>query len=330
MTSAPEIEQVTTVRAGQPDDLLIVAASWEQRCLGLPQRLSNYKCAHILMTEYDGVSAKRAENIEKLRAIFHNIAPVKVIEATHANPLRNVRETVAFMRGLKLRHTPRITFDVSTFTRKHLLQLLQGLDSAGVLGDCHIYHTEPKDFHTQDNEPIAEGVSSIKAIETFGGEVRPSRDSLLILFLGYEGRRALALFENLEPNRTLAVVAHPPYRENWAGRTEAQNRFLLSCLSHQAVYRSHSLVPESTEALLQGIANDPAQAPTKFNYFIGPLGTKAQIVGIYRYWRLHRGEFTIIYASPVRYREERADYPPGRTWLIDRTEAWPALNPPRT
>ena len=307
------------------DDFLILAASWEQRCLGLPQKLTDYECGQVLMTIYDGHSKKREENIKKLRKILPKCGRLSELEAMHSSPIQNVRETIEFIRNARLKRTPRISLDASSFTRKHLLQLLQGLELAKLLGECHIYHTEPQDYHTQDNESMSEGVSSIKAIETFGGEIRPSRDSVLILFLGFEGRRALAFLENLEPNRTLAVIPDPPYRDEWKGRTEAQHRYLLSCIPASALFRSHSLLPSSTEELLQKISNDPEFSPAKYNFFVGPMGTKAQLVGLYRYWRRNRGVLTVVYASPVRYKEERADFPPGRTWLIDRTQEWPSI-----
>jgi hypothetical protein len=318
-----EISRVTTVASPEPDDVLVLAASWEQRCLGLAQKLADYRCGHVLMTIYDGKSKKREENINKLRKLLPKVGSLTELDATHSSPIENVCNTIEFIRNLKLNRMPRITLDVSSFTRKHLLQLLQGMEVAGFLGNCNLYHTEPLDYHTQDNESMSEGISSVKAIETFGGEIRPSRDSLLILFLGFEGRRALAFLENLEPNRTVAVIPDPPYREDWKGRAEAQHHFLLSCLPPGVLFRSHSLLPSSTEELLQRIFADAAFSPKKYNYFVGPMGTKAQLVGLYRYWRRNRGALTVVYASPVRYKEERADFPPGRTWLIDQTHGWP-------
>lgn len=325
MSGMREVARVDTVVSSEPDDLLVLAASWEQRCLGLAQKLEDYQCSNVLMTIYDGMSKKREDNIKKLRRVLPAFGRLTELAATHCSPIDNVRDTIDFIRKLKLNRIPRITLDVSCFTRKHLLQLLQGLELAGFLQNCNLHHTEPLDYHTQDNDAMTEGVSSVKAIETFGGEIRPSRDSLLILFLGFEGRRALAFLENLEPNRTIAVIPDPPYRDDWKGRAEAQHHYLLSCLPPGLQFTSHSLVPGSTEELLRRISKDPVFSPKKYNYFIGPMGTKAQVVGLYRYWRRNRGAMTVVYASPIRYKEERADFPPGRTWLIERTCDWPLL-----
>jgi hypothetical protein len=197
-----------------------------------------------------------------------------------------------------------------------------------MLGAAKLYYTEPADYHTQDDEPISQGVSSVRAVETFSGRNTPSNDSLLVLFLGYEGRRALALWEHLEPNVTLAVIADPPYRREWQDRVETQNRYLLSCLPREQVFKSHSLDPEDSERLLGRLISEPQYSIDKYKYTVAPLGTKPQTLGLYRFWRKNRGLVTVMYASPVRYREERATFSAGRTWLMERCEEWTDDPPP--
>jgi len=317
------VDDLKTVQPGVADDALLLAASWEERCLGLRERLGSYSCRCVLFSVYDGSSRLRDKHIELLVPVLSSVGHLEWLPALHANPLGNVRSTISTIRRLVGCRTPRISLDVSSYTRKHLLQLLQGLDHAGMLGSCHMFYTEPKDYHTQDDEPLAKGISAIEAIPTFGGSNRPSRESLLILFLGYEGRRTLALWEHVEPHVTLAVIPDPPYREEWRGRTEAQNRYLLSCLPKENIYRTHSLIPYSTEALLMDLACGEKYNSEKYNYRIAPFGTRAQILGIYRFWRRHAGLATIVYARPVRYREEQCTLAAGRTWLLDTTEDWP-------
>jgi hypothetical protein len=180
------ITDLSTVTNGRPDDVLLVSGSWEPRCLGLPKLLKSYSCRNILLTVYDGESSLRQNNIVQMTELLSKIAPIEEIGAKHADPLENVRKTIAFIRG-KADDEPRLTIDVSTFTRKHLLQLLQGLDLSGLLKCAQFVHTEPTDFVTSDNEALCEGVSSVQAIETFAGEKTPSRDTVLTVFLGYEG-----------------------------------------------------------------------------------------------------------------------------------------------
>src|SRR5262249_922813 len=151
---------------------------------------------------------------------------------------------------------PRISLEISTFTRKHLLLLLSGLDHAGLLRNCQIVYTEPQDYQTHEDEAAATGISAIETIPTFPGSNRPSKNLLLVMFLGYEGRRTLALWEHLEPHSTVAVIADPPYRPEWCGRTELQNRYLLSCIPPTNILHSHSLYPNESEVLLERLTQD--------------------------------------------------------------------------
>ncbi len=68
---------------------------------------------------------------------------------------------------------------------------------------------------------------------------------------------------------------------------------------------------------------------TKYNYLVAPMGTKAQTVGIYRAWRHRRNSFTVMYASPTEYRKKAPSSPPGRTWVIERTDRWISEVPTR-
>lgn len=317
-----EVTKIYPINSEEPDDALILAASWEERCLGLPRLLNSYRSKKIILSIYDGPSRLRQKNIEELRAILPNVGTLCEIDAQHANPLPNIRETIKIIREVSETPSPRLSIDISTFTRKHLLQLLQGLDHAKMLETSNLYYTEPLDYHTPDDEPVSQGISSVKAIETFAGQNNPSRDSLLILFLSYEGRRALALWEHLEPNITLAVIADPPYRENWRNRTETQNRYLLSCLPQDRIFKTHSLCSTATEQFLTQLMRGELYNIDKYNYRIAPMGTRAQTLGVYRFWRKHLGLPTLVYASPVRYREERATFSPGRTWLLDTPGLW--------
>jgi hypothetical protein len=316
------IQEITTISPNLEDDIFLVAASWEERCMGAARRLGNYKCGTVILTTYDSPSPKRAKNIDNLLDLFSPVGEIHRVSASHSDPLINVRETVSIIREKVGNRSPRISVDISTFTRKHLLQLLQGLDLENLLGTCQFFYTEPLDYHTYDNEPIAAGVNSVKTIETFAGQNNPSRDSLLVLFLGYEGRRALALWEHLEPNITLAVIPDPPFRPEWRNRTETQNKYLISCIEKDRLFRSHSLDPMDTDHLLSDLIRSDQYSISKFNYRIAPLGTKAQVLGLYRFWRRRPGLVTVMYATPVRYKEEQATYPVGRTWLLDNSGRW--------
>ena len=316
------IEEIPTIEKDIADDFFILAASWEQRCLGAAQRFGQYKCTTVAMIEYDGVNVQREENIKTLTPLLEKVGQLEPIMAEHDVPILNVRKIVSMIQSQTHGRMPRLTIDISTFTRKHLLQLIQGLDMASLLGNCQFLYTEPQDYPTEDNEPISHGISSVEAVPTLTGVNYASQDTVLVLFLGYEGRRALALYEHLEPNITIAIIPRPPYHPQWIGRTEAQNKFLLSSIPRENVYYTHSLNPTDTETFLTNLVKGERLNAATYNFMIAPMGTKAQTLGIYRFWRKNSQLATIMYASPVGYKEKKHPYAPGRTWLVDHTREW--------
>lgn len=304
------------------DDVLLLAASWEERCLGLVRKAEGYRATHVILTEYDGVSKRRQQHLVELHARLTEMGNVTVVPALHANPLANVRHTLGILAEMQSARPLKLSIDISTFTRKHLLQLLHGLDSLDFLRECRFFHTEAYDYDTRNDEPVSQGISDVRVIDTFAGRNAPSRDSLLIIFLGYEGRRALALWEHLEANITVAVVPEPPYKAEWQGRTQALNQYLLSCLPESRVLFCPSLDVDATEALLRSLASTPELSIDRYNYRLAPLGPKPQVIGLYRFFRRFQHQVTVVYADPIRYREEYPSFAPGRSWLVDQSSDW--------
>jgi hypothetical protein len=273
------------------------------------------------MTEYDGTNPRREQNIKLLRPILSDIGNLRVIPALHSDPAENVRTTVRMLGESVVAANARLTIDVSTYTRKHLIQLLWGLDAAGMLRNARLLYSQPADYHTADNEPTTKGVGHIGTIDGFGGPNWPSRDTLLVLFLGYEGRRAQAMWEYLAPNQTVVVVPDPPYKPEWRGRTEEQNRYLLSMIPSNRVLRCSSSDPSETEQLLQRLETSRDWRITEYNYRVAPMGTKAQLIGVYRFWRARQGDLSVVYASPGMYRD-RPEFPCSDILLLDDTSMW--------
>ena len=315
-----KISSVSTVIPDLEDHALILAASWEERCLGVASRLQTYRCQEVLMTVYDGKSEKRQNNIDHLVQLLPTAGKLREIPAKHENPLENVRSVIEHVRKLSQNGVARLTIDISSFTRKHFLQLLLGLDLSGMLESCQYLYTEPKDYHTQVDDPISSGITSVRAIDAFAGRLHSSRDTVLILFLGYEGARARALWEHLEPHVTYAVIPDPPMQPSWKGRTEAQNRYILSCLPSENVLKSSALQPADTEELLESLATGTRNPIGTYNYILAPMGTKPQTLGVYRFLRKNPNLATVMYASPSEYKQ--VSYPPGPTWLLDRSDSW--------
>ena len=79
---------------------------------------------------------------------------------------------------------------------------------------------------------------------------------------------------------------------------------------------------DETAQFLEALVLEDRYSVENYRFQIAPLGTKAQTIGIYKFWRKFPRLSTIVYANPVRYREELATFPPSKTWLIETTTDW--------
>lgn len=301
-----------------PDTFLVTCASFEERCLGVPQRLSKrfqFKRGYVFV--YDDPSKKREQNLKKLGILLTPKGRFERISTSENDPLpaigRLYIELKSFKEKAELAHST-ITLDISTFTKRHLLLLLKSLDDLGLWNNLRIFYTEPKKYITNLYLPMSTGIRAISPISCFISNSSPNLSLLLIIFLGYEGDRARAIYDSLDPEDTILIIPKPAYHEEWENKTEKMNRSLIRMVGEGKVETAHSIDPLDVSHLLQRIKK--RFNPNKWRWAIVPLGTKPQALGLYSFWRKYPGTFSIIYAQPLKHNERFFSTGIGRTWLL--------------
>lgn len=312
-----ETTSIGCSRRGSPDDVFVCCASFEERCLGSLHRFSDdYQFRHGYLFIYDSPSEKRQRNLEEMKEILGPRGYFEIVESYKDDPIPSIarlRERIASLNLNTGNNT--ITVDTSTFTKRHLLLLLKMLDDLGLWQALRIFYTEPKDYITDLYLPMSLGIREIAAIPGFS-DIQPlNKPILLVIFLGYEGDRAMALFQNLDPNETILIVPRPGYHSEWEGRTEEMNRPLISLLGDEHIEYAHSRSPLEVASMFSTVVEKRYNL-TDWNCLVSPLGTKPQAVGLYLFWRKHRGEFSIVYAQPLQHNERYYSTGVGTTWQL--------------
>jgi hypothetical protein len=191
--------------------------------------------------------------------------------------------------------------------------ILRWVDDEGLWDRLTIVYSEPKEYDISPFIPLSFGLSSFHQIPGFSASPDMSRPVHLALFLGYEGDRALAVYEHVEPMYTTLFVADPPYRPEWRGRTEDLNADLLALNGPDQLKYIDGLDPDATVAALVSLFESRS---ADFAKLICPLGTKPQTLGIYSYLRGAREPAAIVYASPLRHNHEFYSHGLGCVWLL--------------
>ena len=171
--------------------------------------------------------------------------------------------------------------------------------------DCHcwdrlwIIYTEPEEYEIEGHLPLSFGVSSVQQLPGFSSSPNPSRPLHAVMLLGYEGDRAFAPYELLQPKKTTVIIPDPPFKREWRGRTERLNCNLLSAIGQYSFESADSLNPASSKDVLVKVCGDPLQR-SDFSRALCPLGTKPQAVGTYLYLRECIDPPAVIYTRACR------------------------------
>ena len=297
--------------------VLITCSSHEPRCLGLLAQCQYWHPDVAVLFHYDDDNPIREHHHAEMELALEDLCiPTVALPFTEGSCVRSMRDNMHALRQLLADHVDApVVVDISVFTKRHLLLLLRWLDDEGLWDNVVVVYSEPDDYDVADHLPLSFGLASVRQIPGFPASPDLSRPVHLVLFLGYEGDRALAVYEHVQPMRTTLIIADPPFKPSWQGRTEELNADLLKLTGHSPVTRVDGLDPADSVRVLEAVLRSPGRR-SEYAVLISPLGTKAQTLGAYSYIRRCAAPPAIVYASPLRHNHEFFSHGIGITWLL--------------
>lgn len=315
MNDVIEIKKVSTVVNNEPDDIFICAGSPEERCLGTARRLANtYRTSGIFVLRYSHRSEKREIHLKEMRDILESKGHIEEFVIDEESPIPIINRIMTEIdKYVDNSRTPRITIDITTVIKWHLLFLFRALDLKGLLSKCRFLYTEPEEYFFDLFQPLSFGLKEIFPIPLYSGHLDFVKDHLLVIMLGYEGDRAMALLENIDPTECLLLVPKPAYHPEWEGRTEEMNKEIINIVGASNIKYIHSRNPVMVADQLRNILFDMS---SKYNCLISPMGTKPQTFGLYLYWLTNPANTSLIYSAPLRHNDLFYSRGVGRTWVL--------------
>lgn len=312
-----KIEKIETIIKDEPDDVFICSGSPEERCRGTVEKLArNYKANVVLLLRYgDHESQKREKNIRGIKERLEGVGEIEEVAIDEEKPIPIVRDIIQDIEKYAAdSKKPTISIDISTIIKWHLLILLKSLDLNNLFENVRFLYTEPEDYVTDLFQPLSFGIRQIFPIPTYSGNFDFSKDSLLVLILGYEGDRALALLEEMDPAECLLLIAKPAYHKEWEGRTEELNTGIINIVGKSKIEYIDSRNPVLASQQLYKILSDSKYS--NYNHVISPLGTKPQTLGLYLYISTNPSNTILVYGSPLRHNEPFYSRGIGRSWIL--------------
>ncbi|MBA7644564.1 hypothetical protein ES703_52308 [subsurface metagenome] len=311
-----EIKRLTRLNEYGPDDLFICCASFEERCLaGASKMERNYRTnfSTIFVIEEPLYKKQVDTNLNSLKSMLGTKSSkgIFVISCQRDGPVEGIAQLKGIWNqcGPRDLENPYITVDISGFTKIYLLQLLNYLIIDLKLGFPRLIHTTQTYLPTK----LTKGVAQITTIPNFYGSILLEKQTVLVLFLGFEPERSLAVWKHFNPAKTIALITNPPRYDNlnYLKYAEKNNSYLLSQSSVE-LRNVPADNPYAAKKVLEAIYEEIRASS---NMIIGPFGTKPQAVGVFLFC-LEHPKIQVIYSLPVKYTRSYLWRKPGPTLLL--------------
>lgn len=303
---------LTPEQGGLEERAFISFASPEPRCLGALAHLRGYKAVVVcLLSVEDERNEERESNIVKFRRAAAGIGAIVDVPARHDDPIVGLDKLARTLREAST-NSGAVTIDISTFPKNALLLTLRAIELVHEVTSVRVIYTEPETYCAGDHQGLGFGLKRTRVVPTFSAPFRPNQELILMMLLGYEGDRAVGMWQRIQPHRTIAAIGRPSYRPEWEGLAERINAPLLASLHEKDL---HYVDPRNPWAIYDLLVRVVTDAPIE-NVFIVPLGTKPEAVGVFLFCRDFPEAATVIYAAPVDPKHQYIANGVGDTWVL--------------
>lgn len=309
------IESLGRLNEYGADDLFICCASFEDRSIAAAERLSgNFRVRFsiIFVIEEPIYQQQIDSNLLKIQNLLARKTSegVFVIRCQRDDPTEGISQLKGVWKRCRPKDEdePHITLDISGFSKIYMLGLLHYLVAELNLGLPRILHT------TQTYAPsrLTQGVHQITTVPNFFGSMSMEKETILVLFLGFESERSLSVWKQFNPTRTICLITAPrDGNDEYLRYAEKNNSFLLS-QPNVEVRQAAADSPYHIRNTLESIYDE---FKATANMIIGPFGTKPQTVGIFVFW-LEHPRIQVVYSFPSQYTKSYLNRKSGKTIML--------------
>jgi hypothetical protein len=211
--------------------------------------------------------------------------------------------------------------ELSNFANKNILIDFTGMEQPAIffLLDClrqqkqlkRVFglYTEPIQYKTlagplfEETFDLTEEFIPFKALPGFVRAYDRDKEKLLLVFMGFEGRRFLKVFEEVNPKQrhTHAVFGIPAYQPGWQYLTLGSNQQALET-SRAVLHRAEANNPFDAYEIAQLVLDNYPDA----QLILAPIGTKPHAVGSAIFASRHQ-ETIIAYDFPIKHKLFRTE-----------------------
>lgn len=285
---------------------LITAVSYEDRgFLSVKNILEYFKIEKVALILFrkdylDKKLQKKWGNQEKMIKDTFNKYRIECIEL-NCDPLL-FNNSIEEIKNITKNELPNI-INISSLPKNYILRLAKEFDD-----ERNIFLYYRGKYREPTEKELETAIKKIIPVEGFEGIRELTAEDLLVLILGYEGHRALSFLSKFSPFKILPLIGIPNQ-----GNKKLDDEFYNNVVKcNWNLLRKHSILKKNdgtfytTSSLhhlnfsieLEDVIKN-YRKDNEIDICISPLGTKAQALGLYLYWRKNP-DTQIVYSVPIK------------------------------
>lgn len=275
-----KLSQLSLQLGEDPIDVFVCSSSFEERCKSIVDHLESTEIRQAIVAYNENFGDLVAKNLEYLHnRLGTNQCQPLALDTN--NPIKTGDRIAESIESCLLPTPQRFVIDTTTFTRESLLILIRCLKQYLKDSDCvRFLYAHAKEYSIGDpfeDKWLSKGIREVRSVLGYPGDLLPSRQSHLIILVGFEDERALSLIRECEPSRISLGVGDEaemgtlPHQKTNVHRFDRLKSFLGSV--EQFTFKGYD-ADATKEVLKQQIAAAP-----DFNTIIAPMNTKISTLG---------------------------------------------------
>lgn len=275
-------------------DIFLACSSFEERCVRGSEILSagKAKLGISLIFNYKETDPQgnKEKNIIKMKQSLQSISCSHFLFNTESVslPSDGIKKFLTFVEERKIKIAGKeVIVDITVFTKPYFFLLFKVLAERFGIRQFHIIYTEPEKYRSKQSNRheivLTEGLDRIESMPGFVGSSVNRKDALIVI-LGFEGKRAMEVFYNVNPELTCSINGFPSFRPGWHRISlEGNLRFLKESGASEHLFLAPAIDPFETRSVLARIVSYIRSENRDFNVIIAPLGSKMQAFGVFLY-----------------------------------------------
>lgn len=304
-------------------DVFICSSSFEDRCLEIASKLNISQFKHVIICHFEDNYSESDNNLLKLKDLFNN--KCNIIILSKDNPLRNYDDIFDKLSGIEFN---KALLDISTFTREIFLIIIKLFYQQPFNHKSLTICYNPSNKYSLIPEGnindlwLSKGVSSIRSIIGYAGDISPIKDNMLIVLVGFEAERSQILIDSFEPEKLYIGCASKEGSVNDDIAAINAQKFKI-LLNQNTSANSFAFSCKNLDTTKQELINIIEQNKEKYNIIISPMNNKISTLAVvaitFKY-----PEVQVCYAATNMYNTIAYSTPADHIYVIDVAELYNA------